>query len=141
MKSTYQKPIVLLNEELSEGVYASSGCFTVDAWVQQRPAVGMDYYVIQAKATHDASDNHHSANQVLTLKFNQPVTYYSCYGPSAKCVGGDGTDTLQVAFQYHQNGGPEGIGLADINVKSAAGLEVLDCSLSCDESCAYGHSW
>lgn len=141
----YSKPLVLMNEELAEGVYAASGsddCFKVSSWVNQRPETGRNYYVIKVDATHNAADKHHSANQVLTLHFNQPVTYHSCYGQGAAYVSGNGTNTLKIAFTYHQNGGPEGLGLADVNVTSAGTtLEVLDSSISCDHSCAYGHSW
>ena len=46
--NTYKKPVVLLNEELSEGVYAASGdCYTCSGKVVQKPATGMLNYVVQ----------------------------------------------------------------------------------------------
>lgn len=136
---TYERPIVLVNEELAEGVYAASGadCFTVTAVITQKPETGRETYCIQVNARHNASDNHHSANQVLTLAFNQPVTYSSSNGTLA---GGDGTASLSIAYKYHQNGG-DNIGLGDVYVKSADGLAVTGAVLTCDHKCDYNHSW
>ena len=38
----YVKPVVLVNEELAEGVYAASGsdCYTVTTNIHQRPETG-----------------------------------------------------------------------------------------------------
>lgn len=40
----YMKPVVIVNSEVSEGVYAASGsadeCYTVNAYIHQRPQLG-----------------------------------------------------------------------------------------------------
>ena len=36
----YSKPTILINEELSEGVYAASGCYTVTTRVHQELRIG-----------------------------------------------------------------------------------------------------
>ena len=67
----YQKPAVLANEDISEGVYAASGaddsqdCFNVDAYIHQWPQPGRGDYRIQVSAKHAAGDNHHSGAQQI----------------------------------------------------------------------------
>lgn len=143
----YEKPILVHNDEAFEGVYAASGavagadCFKVTARITQRPETGRENYCVKVDAVHNAADRHHSSEQVLTLSFNQPVTYVSCNDSNATLSGGNGTNALSITFNYHQNGGPENIGLADIYVESVGGLEVLGAVLTCDHKCAYNHSW
>ena len=44
----YMKPVVIVNSEVSEGVYAASGsadeCYTVNAYIHQRPQLGRGDY-------------------------------------------------------------------------------------------------
>lgn len=134
----YVKPVVLENEGLAEGVYAASGvgdCYTATATITQTPQEGRDFYVIQVSATHNAADGHHSTGQVLTLSFNQPVTYVGAYGSGASLVSGDGTSELQISYSYHANGN-ENLGGDSVEVQSAPGLAVLGATLSCNHTCA-----
>lgn len=134
----YEKPIVLLNEDLAEGVYASSGdggggddCYTVTTNIHQRPETGRGDYRIQVNGVHAAADGHHSGEQVLTLYFNQPVTYSSSNGTLAS---GDGTDSISITYNYHNNGN-DNIGLGDVVVISDAGLAITGSVLSCNHDC------
>ena len=49
----YEKPIVLMNDEVSEGVYAASGasagddCYTAWAEILQTPETGRENYCIK----------------------------------------------------------------------------------------------
>ena len=65
----YMKPVVIVNSEVSEGVYAASGsadeCYTVNAYIHQRPQLGRGDYRIQVNGRHEAADGHHSGQQVL----------------------------------------------------------------------------
>lgn len=136
----YERPVVIVNSDLAEGVYAASGagCYSASAWITQPPEGGRDYYVIQANSNHSPTDGHHSAQQTLVINFNQPVTYV---GSQGTCVGGDGTATLRIDYSYHNNG-YEYIGLGDINVKSDPGLSITSCAMYCDYGSAdIGHSW
>ena len=140
----YEKPVVVANEELAEGVYAGSGdCYTFTGKVVQSPAEGMDYYVVQIDGYHHAEDGHHSNNRTVQVKFNQSVTYVASM---AKSCMGTGSDTLILEYEgtngsYHNNSGwptPEYMGLGDLKVKSAAGLKVEKvtctyCAHSCDQ--------
>ena len=135
----YVKPVVLDNEEIFEGVYASSGagsdCYKVNAYITQRPETGRENYCIQANAVHNALDRHHSTEQVLVLYFNQPVTFDWCSSANATLSGGDGTSTLYITYNYHNNA-EENIGLGDIYVKSADGLGDPEAMLTCNHTCA-----
>lgn len=135
--NNYKKPVVLLNEELSEGVYAASGsdCYTCSARITQKPATGMLNYVIQFDAKHLATADHHSTAQTLVITFNKPVDYVSSQG---KLASGDGTSTLEINYNYHNNA-PDNIGLGDLKVMpvdgSWDGLEVTNVYLVCNMEC------
>lgn len=127
----YERPVVIVNSDFAEGVYAASGgsdCYTVNASIRQTPEPGRDNYVIQINGSHSAPDNHTTDSQTLTINFNQPVTYISSNGNLA---GGDGTASLQVNYVYHNNG-TDNIGLGDIYVSSAEGLGISGCFLTCN---------
>ncbi len=139
----YEKPVVLLNEELAEGVYAGSGdCYTYTGYVAQKPAEGMDYYVIHVDGRHEATDGHHSTGRELQIVFNQPVTYCDSM---AATISGDGTSVLTIQFgvangSYHHNAS-DNAGLSDFKVKSEPGLSVISVdSLSCNHECSQ-HTW
>lgn len=136
----YEKPIVLVNEELAEGVYAASGgttagggddCYTVTAYIHQIPETGRGDFRIQVNAVHAAGDGHHSGKQTLVLSFNQAVEYSWSNGTLA---GGDGTSTISIDYSYHNNGN-DNIGLGDVIVKSDAGLAVTGAELICNHDC------
>lgn len=133
----YDKPVILVNESLAEGVYAASGeqldqnCYTVKAYIHQTPETGREDYRIQVDATHAAGDGHHSGEQHLFLSFNQPVTYSSSQGT---LVGGDGTSTIEIQYNYHNNGNDH-IGLGDVVVTSEAGLAITGSKLTCNYNC------
>lgn len=130
----YEKPMVLANEELAEGVYAASGsdCYTVTYNIHQAPQEGRGDYRIQVDATHAAADNHHSGEQILILTFNLPVTYVSSNGT---LLSGDGSTCLNIKFTYHNNAS-EYIGLGDVVVTADPGLTVNGAELQCNLSCS-----
>lgn len=133
MMENYVKPIVLSNEELVEGIYTASGdeCYTVTAYIHQRPQFGRGDYRIQVNGSHSAEDGHHSGEQILTLTFNQPVTYVNSNGTLAS---GDGTNVLSIKYTYHNNGN-DNIGLGEVIVTSEAGLSDPQAELSCNHDC------
>lgn len=129
----YKKPTIEILDGISEGVYAASGdnCYTVTAYIHQSPQQGRGDYRIQVNGTHAAADNHHSGQQVLTLTFNQPVTYVSSGGT---LTGGDGTNTIQITYNYHNNAS-DTIGLGEVVVRSETGLADPQAVLSCNYDC------
>lgn len=132
----YEKPVVTVNDGMSEGVYAASGdCFETSAYITQTPTTGFGYYVVHVDAVHSTTD-HHSTEQVLTITFSDAVTYGYCSDSSASYVSGNGTTTLQIQYSYHANCS-ESIGLGDLYItSSAASLSVTSASLSCNYTCS-----
>ena len=134
----YSKPIVLMNEELAEGIYAASGdCYTITAKIVQKPATGNLNYVVQFDGKHN-TDTHHSTAQVLTITFNKAVIFNECYGNGAKYQSGSGTTTLKINYTYHNNA-VDNIGLGDLKVMTVDGswdgLEVVSVVLGCNYDC------
>ena len=122
----YFKPVVSVDNGLAEGVYAASGagCYTATANIHQTPQTGRGDYRIQVNGKHNA--DHTKEAQVLTISFNQNVTYVS---GGAKLISGDGTPTLKVKLTYHQNP-TDNIGLGDLVVTSDAGLAIAGVSIT-----------
>lgn len=124
--SNYSKPIISIDNGMAEGVYAASGCYTATAKITQTPETGRDTYVIQVDAHHNQDAGHTRYSQVLTISFNQNVTYVS---GGAGLQSGDGTTTLKVNLSYTQNPN-DNIGFGDLTVKSAAGLAITGVSVT-----------
>ena len=133
----YEKPAVLANEDLAEGVYTASGddadedCYSVSAYIHQRPETGRGDFRIQVNGVHAAGNGHHSGAQLLVLYFNQPVEYVSSNGSLS---GGDGSSSISIDYSYHNNA-YDNIGLGDVVVTSDAGLEVTWAALYCNYDC------
>lgn len=142
---TYEKPVVLANEELAEGVYAASGggsdCYTVTAYIHQTPETGREDYRIQVNGVHGPV-GHHSTGQLLILYFNQTVKFSFCTDSHASLAGGDGTSELRISYDYHNNES-DNIGLGDVVVTSNEGLAVtgavLECNYTCDQHDSLGN--
>ena len=122
----YEKPVVLMNENLAEGVYAESGqaCYTTTGYIHQVPETGRGDYRIQVNGVHSA--DHYCEAQVLHISFNMPVTYKSSNGSLA---GGNGTSSLDINYSYHNNEN-DNIGLGDLVVEADSGLAVTGVSIT-----------
>ena len=122
----YAKPIVTVDNGLAEGVYAASGagCYTASAKIHQFPETGRGDYRIQVNGQHKA--DHTKEAQVLTISFNQNVTYVS---GGAGLISGNGTPTLKVNLSYHQNPNDE-IGFGDLVVTAETGLAITGVSIT-----------
>lgn len=125
--SKYVKPVISLDEGMAEGVYAASGCYTVNAYIHQTPEVGREDYRIQVNGQHHAT--HTNDVQTLTLVFNQSVTYVSSQG---KCIGSKTGTTIVIQYTYHNNENDK-IGLGDVIVTSGAGLAITGATLTDDK--------
>ena len=117
--TNYSKPIVTVDAGMAEGVYADSGCYSVSAYIHQKPETGRDTYCIQVNGTHAASHTTH--NQTLYLTFNEAVSYCDSHGtPIQK----DGT-TISIQYSYLHNGN-DNAGLGDVYVfcEDRTGLQI-----------------
>ena len=122
----YSKPVVTVDNESAEGVYTASGagCYETTAYIHQTPQTGRGDYRIQVNGKHKA--DHTREAQVLTISFNQNVTYVS---GGAGLISGNGTPTLKVRLSYHQNPN-DNIGFGDLIVTSDAGLAITSVSIT-----------
>lgn len=124
--SKYVKPVVEIDNGMAEGVYAASGsaCYDASAYIHQTPQTGRGDYRIQVNGKHNA--DHTKEAQVLTISFNQNVTYVS---GGAGLISGNGTPTLTISLRYHQNP-TDNIGLGDLVVTSDSGLAITSVSIA-----------
>ena len=118
--------MISIDDGMAEGVYAASGCYTADAYIHQTPQTGRGDYRIQVNGQHKS--DHTKEAQVLTISFNQNVTYES---GGAGLISGDGTTTLKVNLSYHQNPS-DNIGFGDLIVTSNPGLAITGVSITDD---------
>lgn len=122
----YSKPVVSVDNGMAEGVYAVSGagCYSASANIHQTPETGRGDYRIQVNGHHNS--DHTKEAQVLTISFNQNVTYVS---GGAELISGNGTSTLTIKLSYHQN--PiDNIGFGDLVVTADAGLAITGVSIT-----------
>lgn len=124
MMKNYSKPTIMINDELSEGVYAASGCYTVNTIVRQDQQEGRTDYRIQVNGRHEADHSNHK--QTLTISFNIPVEYKSSNGT---LVGLSTGTTLVIDYDYTQNP-TDNIGLGDLIVSADQGLEITSVKLT-----------
>ena len=120
----YRKPVIMTAEDLAEGVYLASGCYTATANIHQKPETGRGDYRIQVDGKHNA--DHTKEKQWLTISFNMPVTYSSSTGT---IISGDGTNTLVIEYAYHQNPS-DNIGLGDLVVQADSGLAITSVKIT-----------
>lgn len=125
----YEKPVVSVDTGMAEGVYAASGagCYDASAYIHQTPQTGRGDYRIQVNGQHHA--DHTKEAQILTISFNQPVTYKSCNGNGASLASGNGSSVLVINLGYHQNP-TDNIGFGDLVVESEPGLAITGISIA-----------
>lgn len=126
----YTKPMVSIDDGMAEGVYAaasgaaSTGCYSATAYIHQTPQTGRGDYRIQVNGQHHA--DHTKEAQILTISFNQNVTYVS---GGAGLISGNGTTTLTIKLGYHQNPN-DNIGFGDLVVTANTGLAITGVSIT-----------
>jgi len=99
----YVKPMVLVNEELAEGVYAASGCLTASINLVNTDTNGSANKArFNVRLDHKSDDAHISQKQKVVIKFNTAVNVVETGGSTV--TGGNGTDTVTLVFaSYLQN--------------------------------------
>ena len=125
--TNYSKPIVTVDAGMAEGVYAASGngCYTARASIHQILETGRGDYRIQVDGEHRA--DHTKETQVLTISFNQNVTYISSVG--AELISGNDSNTLKIRLHKYQNP-TDTIGFGDLIVTSNPGLAITSVSIT-----------
>lgn len=133
----YLKPTVVINEDLSEGVYAASGsssdCWTVNV-VSAQDWNGSDH-VFEVRCSHKAgSDNSHSASAItVTISFNNTLTAASSETGNCKYSG----NTLTAVRNGHANANDSVTFKVFARANDEAttkGLAVTGSTITCTES-------
>ena len=145
----YEKPIITVNEEYAEGVYAasgdfisntSSGCMTLKAYISQEYSqVREGSVVLWMETNHDGSlyggDGHTANNVYVTLNFNQSVTiadndFYQKDAETYTVVSGNGTAKVVLLFTGNfANAGTDFLG--QIYAKCEPGIALKNYSVAC----------
>ena len=74
---TYEKPIAVVNDELSEGVYAASGANSADCWTVEAVSVqdwNGSHHVFEIRCVHSNTVEHISSASTVNLTFSQNIT-------------------------------------------------------------------
>ena len=127
----YERPIVLVNEELAEGVYAASGaevstdCWTVDVTRDQEDAGGYSTY--RVAATHSNSVTHISTKTVVTVVFDGAVTSAEYEGFDVSVSG----NTVTLTRESHANGYYSGDNFNSLLKVWPKGLSVTSSGINC----------
>lgn len=130
----YEKPIVLVNEELAEGVYAASGaastetsseCWTVSVTRDQEDAGGYSTY--RVAATHSNSVTHISSKTVVTVEFNGAVTSAEYEGFDVSVSG----STVTLTRESHANAYYSGDNFNSLLKVWPKGLAVTSSGIVC----------
>lgn len=139
----YEKPSIIINEGLAEGVYAASGsdCMESSAYISQsRSQTREGAYVIYVQSNHKSGyyggDGHTASGITVTLYFNQPVScddndyYQGEAGTSFVVAGGNKTSTLTLRFTGDTaNTGTKFWG--QIYISSEPGLALTSSTITC----------
>ena len=75
----YEKPVVMINEELAEGVYAASGCWSATGAGTQTSVAARNDWRFTISGVHSASEPH-KANVYITFAFDQDISDASYSG-------------------------------------------------------------
>lgn len=128
----YERPIVLVNEELAEGVYAASGgaevtsdCWTVNVTKDQEDAGGYSTY--RVAATHSNSVTHISTKTVVTVVFDGTVTSAEYEGFDVSVSG----NTVTLTRESHANAYYSGDNFNSLLKVWPKGLSVTSSGISC----------
>lgn len=131
----YEKPSIIINEGLAEGVYAASGsdCASVEAKISHRETDGR--YVVYVQANNKIGGEHKVSGITVILNFSQPVEcesndFYSQKEGVTYSVSGSGTSVLTLVFtDANTNGGTQFYG--QFYVSSADGLGINSAVMTC----------
>ena len=131
---TYEKPVVMVNEEVAEGVYASSGCLVATfegdnptVYIASRPQPDdlEQVYTIEVGGTHimpEGAAFHKSGTQTVYITFNQAVTHD---GVTSTTITSSCTNTLNNDNENF------GWGITKVYYDGDEELEIIGVTTSC----------
>lgn len=75
--TNYERPVVLANEDVAEGVYAASGAGVGDCWTVDAKSVqdwNGSHHVFEVHCVHSSAVEHISSASTVTLTFNSALS-------------------------------------------------------------------
>lgn len=131
----YQKPVAIVNEDFSEGVYAASG--SADCWTVSAKSVqdsNGSHNVFEVTCKHSSDVQHISSASTVTLTFNSPITDAYSESDFTTSVSGN---TVTITRTLHANAYKAGdtvtykVWVKAANEAMTKGLSVTGTSISC----------
>ncbi len=103
----YEKPVIVKNDEMTEGIYLASGdttsdCWTVDVTKDQSDAGG--YSTFRVNAVHNNAAQHISSKTDVDILFNDTVTKAEFEGFTASVNGSSVKLTRESHANAYQSG-------------------------------------
>lgn len=115
----YKKPIITLNTDIAEGVYAASGCL-VGRIADESYEGGMgNKYRFAVYYTHETKEHSNTA-QTVVVKLNAPVNVVDGNAQNF-FQRGNGTDTLTFVRNSRMNNSDADQGMFNVVVQPVAG--------------------
>ncbi len=136
----YEKPMVMVNDGLNEGVYAASGateaadCWSVDCYSTQAWNGG-GHHVFEVKCVHSTAVEHISSASTVTLTFSQPLT--DAYSEFPVTFSGN---TVTIVRELHANAYKSGdtmtykVWASTGDQATTTALECIGKSISCTKT-------
>lgn len=115
----YEKPILIVNDDLSEGVYTASGCL-VGRIADESYEGGMgNKYRFAVYYTHETKEHTNTA-QTVVVKLNAPVNVVDG-NAQGFYQSGNGTDTLTFVRNSSMNASGADQGMFNVVVQPVSG--------------------
>lgn len=140
MKS-YEKPIAVVNDEVSEGVYAASGgASSADCWTINPYSVqdwNGSHHVFEVKIVHSDAVKHISTASTSVITFTQNVTDAYSEGNCSATFSGN---TVTVVRTLHANAYQSGdvatfkVWVKSDNEANTKAISVTGATISCTKS-------
>ena len=134
--NNYEKPIVLANSELSEGVYAASGPYPgssdyqVTYYEDQAQDVNKGFNVFHVDMKYNGTGDSYNSTHTIALEFDKPVKVLETSGYQYELVG----NTLYITATGGANQTAD-VGMSAIKVKPLDGSN----SVNINNASASGH--
>lgn len=135
----YEKPIIVVNEEVSEGVYASSGSIdSADCWTVTPVSVqdwNGSHHVFEIQCIHSNAVEHISSATTITLTFDRPVN--DAYSEFPCTFSGN---TVTITRELHANAYKSGdtmtykVWVRGIDEADTKGISCVGAGIECNKS-------
>lgn len=137
-KMKYIKPIVVENEEFSEGIYAASGAENSDCWTVTPVSVqdwNGSHHIFEIYCVHSNAVEHISSATTVTLSFDQPVN--DAYSEFPCTFSGN---TVTITRELHANAYKSGdtmtykVWIQGVDEAATKGMVCVGTAIKCNKT-------